>query len=59
MRQEDHSETVVEDGHDVLVAAISNHFIVSPVKYQASTRTIVFNLRCPSLTDYRWYKDVY
>jgi len=59
MKQEDQSETIVEDGHDILVATISNHFIGSPVEYQASTKTILINLRCPSLTDYQWYKDVF
>ena len=59
MKQEDQSETIVEDGHDILVATISNHFIGSPVEYQASTKTILINLRYHSLTNYRWYKDVF
>jgi len=30
MKQEDRTEVIVDDGHDVLVTTISNHFIDSP-----------------------------
>ena len=59
MKQEDRIEVIVEDGHDFLVATISNHFIGSPTKYQATAKSILINLRYPSLTDNRWYKDVF
>ena len=59
MKQEDRTEVVVEDAHNVLVATISNHFISSSIEYQAATKSILINLPCPSLIDYRWYKDVF
>ena len=48
MKQEDRTESIVEDGHDVLVATISNHFIGNPAESQASAKSILINLRCPS-----------
>jgi len=58
-KQEDRTKVILEDGQDVLIATISNHFISRPAEYQASRKSILFNLRCPSLTDYCWYKDVF
>ena len=43
MKQEDRTEVMVEDGHDVLVATISNYFIGSYAEYQASTKSILIN----------------
>ena len=42
-----------------LLQAITLHFLGNPKEEQAVSKTILINLRCPSLTDYRWYKDVF
>ena len=31
----------------------------NPKEDQASVKSILINLRCPTLSDYRWYKDVF
>jgi len=58
-REEDQAEVVIEDSHNVLVATISNHFIGTPTEYHPASKSILISLRCPSLTDYRWNKDVF
>ena len=58
-KEEDTAEVVIEDGHDVLIATISNHFISNHTKYQAATKSILIKLHCPSLTDYHYYKNVF
>jgi len=48
-----------EDVVEILLHAITLHFIGNPKEEQAAAKTILINLRCPTLTDYRWYKDVF
>ena len=48
-----------QDGAEVLIHTITLHFLGNPKEEQASAKTILINLRCPTLTDYRWYKDVF
>jgi len=31
----------------------------NPKEDQASVKSVLINLRCPMLSDYRWYKDVF
>jgi len=52
-------EVEEEDAVEVLIHTITLHFIVSPKEKQAANKTILINLRCPTLTDYRWYIDVF
>jgi len=47
------------DGVEVLIHTITLHFIGNPKEEQAVSKTILINLRCPTLADYRWYKDVF
>jgi len=48
-----------ENGAEILIHTITLHFIGNPKEEQASSKTILINLRCPTLTDYHWYKDVF
>lgn len=48
-----------QDGAEVLIHTITLHFLGNPKEEQAIAKTILINLRCPTLTDYRWYKDVF
>ena len=50
-------EVKEENGAEMLT--ITLHFLGNPKKEQAASKTILINLRCPTLTDYRWYKDVF
>jgi len=43
----------------LLIHTITLHFLGNPKEEQAITKSILINLRYPTLTDYRWYKDVF
>jgi len=55
---DEHGERI-QDAYEALVHTITLHFIVNPQEGQAITKTTLINLRCPTLSDYRWYKDVF
>ena len=48
-----------DDCVQTLLHSITLHFLGNPKEEQVVSKTILINLRCPSLTDYRWYKDVF
>jgi len=35
------------------------HFIGNPQEGQVDAKSILINPRCPILSDYRWYKNVF
>jgi len=43
----------------MLIHTITLHFIGNPKEEQAAAKSVLINLRCPTLSDYRWYKDVF
>ena len=43
----------------ILIHTITLHFIENPKEEQAATKSVLINLRCPTLSDDRWYKDVF
>jgi len=43
----------------ILIHTITLHFLGNPKEEQASAKSVLINLRCPSLSDYRWYEDVF
>jgi len=43
----------------LLIHTITLHFLGNPKEEQVAAKTILINLRCPTLTNYRWYKDVF
>jgi len=43
----------------ILIHTITLHFLGNPKEEQAAAKSVLFNLRCPTLLDYRWYKDVF
>ena len=52
-------EVEKEDAVEILSHTLTLHFIRNPKEEQAAAKTILINLCCPTLTDYRWYKDVF
>ena len=58
-KEEDMTGVIIEDSHDVLISIVSHYFICCPTKYQAAIKSILVNLHCPSLTNYRQYKDIF
>jgi len=52
-------EVEEEPAAGLLIHTITLHFLGNPKEEQATAKSILTNLRCPTLTDYRWYKDVF
>nr|CAN70247.1 hypothetical protein VITISV_021083 [Vitis vinifera] len=52
-------QTYEEDAVNTLIFAITKHFIGDPVYFQERTSEILNNLRCPTLQDFKWYKDMF
>jgi len=52
-------EVEEKDAVELLHHTITLHFIGNPKEEQAATKTVLINLRCPTFTDYHWYKDVF
>ncbi|CAN6850922.1 unnamed protein product, partial [Brassica oleracea] len=44
---------------EVLIHTITMHFIGNPKEELESKKIILTNLRCPTLEDFKWYKDVF
>jgi len=43
----------------MLIHTITLHFIGNPKEEQAAAKLVLINLRCPTLSDYKWYKHVF
>jgi len=43
----------------LLMHTITLHFVGNPKEDQASVKSILSNLQCPTLSDYKWYKDIF
>ncbi|KAK9734444.1 hypothetical protein RND81_04G140200 [Saponaria officinalis] len=56
---DDNMEVVVNDCCDYLIVVIAMYFVGNPVEELSSQKIILTNLRCPTLGDYRWYKDIF
>jgi len=51
-------EVEEEAASGLLIHTTTLHFLGNLKEEQAAAKSILINLRCPTLTDYRWYKDV-
>ncbi|CAL9012684.1 unnamed protein product, partial [Prunus brigantina] len=49
----------IEDGVNTLLYTIIEHFVGTPSHTQTRIHDQLSNLRCPQLSDFRWYKDVF
>ncbi|KAI5338514.1 hypothetical protein L3X38_017785 [Prunus dulcis] len=49
----------IEDGVNTLFYTIIEHFIGTPSHTTSRIHDQLSNLRCPKLSDFRWYKDVF
>ncbi|CAL9001840.1 unnamed protein product, partial [Prunus brigantina] len=49
----------IEDGVNTLFYTIVEHFVGTPSNTTARIHDQLSNLRCPKLSDFRWYKDVF
>ncbi|KAK2976061.1 hypothetical protein RJ640_024789 [Escallonia rubra] len=53
------NEQPLSDAVTTLVTAITKHFIGNASTVLERGRELLINLRCPTLTHFRWYKDVF
>jgi hypothetical protein len=49
----------IQDAVNALVFAITKHFVGDPADYRESAYDSLENLKCYTLSDFRWYKDVF
>ena len=49
----------VQDGVNTVIYTITTHFIGTPSNITTKIHDQLSNLRCPTLSDYRWYEDVF
>ena len=47
------------DGVNTLIYTILKHFVGTPSNISSQVSELLNNLRCPTMTDYRWYQDVF
>ena len=48
-----------QDAINTLIFTITKHFVGDPNQYKERASDVLINLRCPQLSDIRWYKDVF
>ena len=48
-----------QDVVNTLIFAITKHFVGDPNRYKERILDVLINLRCPQLSDFRGYKDVF
>ena len=48
-----------QDVVNALIFTITKHFVGDPNQYKERVSDFLINLRCPQLSDFRWYKDVF
>jgi predicted DNA-binding protein YlxM (UPF0122 family) len=49
----------VEDAVNTLIFAIIKHFVEDSAVYRENIYDGLEHLKCPTLTDFKWYKDVF
>ena len=47
------------DGMNTLIYTILKHFVGTPSNISSRVFDLLNNLRCPTMSDYRWYQDVF
>ena len=52
-------ESIVCDGVNTLIYTILKHFVGTPSNISSRIFDYLNNLRCPTMSDYKWYQDVF
>lgn len=47
------------DNIETLICTIVTNFLRTPKDINVATNILLTNLRCPTLEDYNWYKDIF
>ena len=50
---------IILDGVNTLIYTILKHFVGTPSNISSPIYDLLNNLRCPTMSDYRWYQDVF
>ena len=48
-----------QDAINTLIFTITKHFVGDSNQYKERDSVVLINLRCPQLSDFRWYKYVF
>ena len=48
-----------QDAVNTLIFTITKHFVGDPNQQKERASDVLITLRCPQLSDFRWYKDVF
>ena len=48
-----------QDVVNTLIFTTTKHFVGDPNQYKERASDVLINLRCPQLSNFRWYKDVF
>ena len=48
-----------QDAVNTLIFTITKYFVRDPNQYKERASDVLINLRCPQLSNFRWYKDVF
>lgn len=58
--EDDQGDVITKsDAAEFLIVTIVMYFVGNPKEELNSTKVFLTNLRCPTLTDFRWYKDMF
>ena len=49
----------IPDGVNTLIYTILKHFVSTPSNISSQISDYLNNLRCPTMSDYKWYQDVF
>ena len=49
----------IPDGVNTLIYTIIKHFVETPSNISSRISDYLNNLRCPTMSDYSWYQDVF
>ena len=49
----------IPDGVNILIYTILKHFVGTPSNISSRVSDYLNNLSCPTMSDYRWYQDVF
>ena len=65
IKTETDGSVIMTDNHpsqvavNTLIFTITKYFVGDPNQYKERASDVLINLRCPQLSNFRWYKDVF
>ena len=59
IKDENSVQIYEEDAVNTIIFSITKHLIGDPIYFQERIYEILNNIRCPTLQDFKWYKDLF